>query len=204
MKAPRRRAEKLHRRGALLAALLAGSAPCGNAALAQSIDYGSLQQLFGEPVTTSVTGSPQRASEVPAAMEIITADDVRRAGAYDIPGILSHATGVDVLQWTSDQADVGLRGYNQANSPRLLVLIDGRQVYADYYGFVPWSALPVEQSAIRQIEIVKGPSSALFGFNAVDGVINIVTFNPLYDEVNTVSVSGGTQDLVQGSAVATV
>ncbi|TAL04370.1 MAG: TonB-dependent receptor [Rhodospirillaceae bacterium] len=171
---------------------------------AQSMDYGALEQLFGEPVTTSATGSPQRASDVPANMEIVTQDDIRRSGAYDIPGVLRHVAGVDVLQWTNDQADVGLNGYNQAYSPRLLVLVDGRQVYADYYGYTPWSNVPVEMGAIRQIEVVKGPSSALFGFNAVDGVINIVTHNPQFDDVNTVAVTGGTQDLAQGSAVATV
>ena len=170
---------------------------------AQSIDYGSLEQLFGEPVTTSVTGSPQRASDVPATMEIITADDIRRSGARDIPGVLKHVSGVDVLQWGTDDSDVGVRGYDQPYSPRLLVLIDGRQVYADFYGYTPWSAIPVELAAIRQIEVVKGPNSALFGFNAVAGVINIVTYNPLYDTVNTASLSGGTQGLAQGSVVAT-
>jgi outer membrane receptor for ferrienterochelin and colicins len=171
---------------------------------AQSMDYGALEQLFGEPVTTSVTGSPQRASDVPATMEIITADDIRRSGALDIPGVLRHVDGIDVLQWTNDQADVSARGYNQPYSPRMLVLIDGRQVYADYYGFTPWSTLPVELSAIRQIEVVKGPNSALFGFNAAGGVINIVTYNPLYDDVNTASATGGTQNLAQGSAVSTI
>src|SRR5882724_6237834 len=150
---------------------------------AQTIDYGALEQLFGEPVTTSATGSPQRATEVPANMEIITADEIRRSGAYDIPGVLRHVLGVDVMQWTSDNADVGLRGYDQAFSPRVLVLIDGRQVYADHYGYTPWAAIPVELGAIRQIEVVKGPNSALFGFNAVSGVVNIITYNPLYDDL---------------------
>lgn len=170
---------------------------------AQLMDYSALEQLFGEPVTTSVTGSPQRASDVPATMEIITADDIRRSGATDIPGVLRHVTGVDVLQWGTDQADVSLRGHNQVYSSRLLVLIDGRQVYADYYGYTPWSTLPVELAAIRQIEVVKGPNSALFGFNAAGGVVNIVTYNPLYDRVNTASVTGGTQALVQGSGIGT-
>ena len=170
---------------------------------AQSIDYGATEQLFGEPVTTSVTGSPQRSSEVPATMEIITASDIRRSGARDIPGVLRHVAGVDVLRWHNDDADVAVRGYNQPFSPRLLVLIDGRQVYADYYGYTPWSALPVELADIRQIEVVKGPNSALFGFNAVGGVINIVTYNPLYDHVNTGSMNVGTQALAQGSGVAT-
>ncbi|MDE1985147.1 MAG: TonB-dependent receptor [Alphaproteobacteria bacterium] len=168
------------------------------------MDYGSLEQLFGEAVTASATGSPQRATEVPANMIIVTADDIRRSGARDIPGILRHVAGVDVMQWANDNSDVSVRGYNQAYAARTLVLIDGRQVYADYYGFIPWSALPVELSAIRQIEIVKGPNSALFGFNAVGGVINIITYNPRYDDVNTVSVRSGTQGLAEISGVTTM
>jgi iron complex outermembrane receptor protein len=170
----------------------------------QSLDYGALEQLFGEPITASVTGSPQRASQVAGTMQIVTADEIRRSGARDIPGILRHVSGVNVLQTSNDHADVSVRGYNQAFSPRLLVLVDGRQVYADYYGFTPWSTIPVELGAIRQIEIVKGPNSALFGFNAVGGVINIVTYDPLLDQVSEVSASAGTQGLVQGSAVSTL
>lgn len=170
---------------------------------AQSIDYGALEQLFGEPVTTSATGSPQRESQVPATMVIITAEEIRRSGARDVPGILQHIVGVNVLQTSNDYADVSVRGYNQAFAPRLLVLVDGRQVYADYYGFTPWSSVPVELAAIRQIEVVKGPNSALFGFNAVGGVINIITYDPNTDDVDSVSLSGGTQGLVQGSIVST-
>jgi iron complex outermembrane receptor protein len=171
---------------------------------AQSLDYGALEALFGEPVTTSVTGSPQRSGDVPATMEIITAEDIRRSGAFDIPGILRHVTGIDVLAWTNSGADVGIRGYNKAFSSRLLVLVNGRQVYADHYGYTPWSSLPVEFGEIRQIEVVKGPNSALFGFNAVGGVINIITFSPAHDPVNHATVRAGTQDLIEASAARTV
>ncbi len=168
------------------------------------MDYGSLEQLFGEPVTTTATGSPQRVDEVPANMTIITADEIRQSGARDIPGVLRHVAGIDIMQWASGDTDVSIRGYDQPYAPRTLVLIDGRQVYADYYGFVPWSTLPVELSEIRQIEIVKGPNAALFGFNAVGGVINIITYNPRYDDVNTASVRTGTQGLAELSGVTTM
>jgi outer membrane receptor for ferrienterochelin and colicins len=169
----------------------------------QSVDYGALEQLLNEPVTTSVTGSPQRVSDVPATIEIVTAEDIRRSGAKDIPGVLRHVAGVDTLEWGNDNIDVSIRGYDQASSSRLLVLVNGRQVYADDFGYTPWSAIPIELSAIRQIEVIKGPSSALFGFNAVGGVINIITYDPLFDHVNTVSITGGTQNLVTASAVTT-
>ncbi|HXJ00331.1 MAG TPA: TonB-dependent receptor [Micropepsaceae bacterium] len=172
-------------------------------AWAQTVDYGALEQLFGEHVTTSATGSPQRETDVPVNMEIVTADEIRRSGARDIPGVLRQVLGVDVMQWNSDNADVGIRGYDQTFSPRVLVLIDGRQVYADQYGYTPWAALPVELGAIRQIEVVKGPNAALFGFNAANGVINIITYNPLYDDVNTASISGGAQGTGEASAVKT-
>lgn len=171
---------------------------------AQSMDYGSLEALFGEPVTTSVTGSPQRASAVPATLEIITAEDIRRSGAVHLAGVLRQVSGIDVLQWTASHSDVAVRGYNKAFNPRLLVLVNGRQIYADHYGYVPWAALPVELAEIRQIEVVKGPNSALFGFNAVAGVINIITFNPDSDHVGFVTGRVGSQDHAELSAATTL
>jgi outer membrane receptor protein involved in Fe transport len=109
-------------------------------ASAQSMDYGSLEQLFNEPVTTSATGSPQRATEAPVDMTIISASDIKRSGAGDLPTILSRVAGVDVLNFAAGQSDVGIRGYNQARSPRLLVLINGRQVYLDHFGYTDWNA----------------------------------------------------------------
>ena len=187
----------------LTATSIVALALAGANAQAQTIDYGSLEQLFGEPVTNSATGSPQKASDAPVDMIIVTQDDIRRSGANDIPGVLAHVPGVNVLEFSTDDSEVSVRGYDQTLTPRLLVLVDGRQVYLDYRGVTVWSAIPVELSEIRQIEIVKGPNNALFGFNAVGGVINIVTYNPLYDDVNTASITGGTQGLIQGSAVGT-
>jgi len=173
------------------------------AAHAQAMDYGLLERIFKGPVTTSATGSPQRVTDVPVNMFIITADDIRRSGARDITGVLRHVFAVDSLQWGTDSTDVSIRAYNQSYAARTLVLIDGRQVYADYYGFVPWSTLPVELSAIRQIEVVRGPNTALFGFNAAGGVINIITYNPKYDDIDSLTLRAGSQGLADVSAVAT-
>jgi outer membrane receptor for ferrienterochelin and colicins len=171
---------------------------------AQSVNYGALEALYGEPVTTSVTGKPQIASNAPADLTIITQNDIRRSGANNIPDILQFVAGIDVRRYGSVDADVAVRGYNQPDNPRLLVLVNGRQVYLDDYGLVLWQGLPVQLDEIRQIEIVKGPNSALFGFNAASGVINIITYDPLYDSVNTGTLRFGSQGLMQGSAVTTV
>ena len=173
-------------------------------AQAQSVDYGSLESLFGEPITTSATGTPQRASEVPANMTIITADEIRQSGSRQIPDILSRVPGLDILQSGYNVFDVGVRGYQQPFQPRLLVLVDGRQVFLDDYSRTAWDNIPVNVDDIRQIEIVKGASSALFGSNAAGGVINIVTYSPIYDNSNVASISGGTQDSLMGDATATV
>jgi outer membrane receptor for ferrienterochelin and colicins len=170
---------------------------------AQTVDHTAFEQMFGEPVTTSATGKPQRASEVPVEMEIVTADDIRRSGATNIPDVLRFVAGLDVRQYGMQDAAVGIRGYNTALNPRVLVLLDGRQVYQDDYGMTVWPLIPVVLSAIRQIEIIKGPNSALYGFNAVSGVINIVTYDPLLDKVNGFRAAGGSLSESYGEAVAT-
>lgn len=183
--------------------LAAGLLLPGTRAYAQSIDYGAMEQLFAEPVTTSVTGKPQRATDAPANIEIITQDDIRRSGATSIPEVLQFVTGLDVRVNGFGDADVGIRGYNQIANPHLMVLVDGRQVYMVDYGRIFWAAIPVQLAEIRQIEVIKGPNSALYGFNAVGGVINIITFDPRKDQVNSATLSGGTQSYRAGSAVAT-
>lgn len=173
-------------------------------ACADSMNYGALEQLFGEPVTTSVTGSPQRVSDAPANVEIITQADIQRSGADNIPDILQFQTGIETRRYTFGQSEVAIRGFDQALNSRVLVLINGRQAYLDDYGYVSWDSLPVQLDEIRQIEIVKGPNSALFGFNAASGVINIITVDPVYDRTDVATVRAGTQSLRKGDVVATL
>lgn len=175
----------------------------GGQALAQNIDYGSLEDLFGEPITTSATGTPKKVSEAPANMTIITADEIRQSGSRQIPEILERIPGLDILQTGLSVFDVGVRGYRQPFQPRLLVLVDGRQVFLDDYSRTAWENIPVNVDDIRQIEVVKGASSALFGPNAAGGMINIVTYSPIFDKNNVASFRGGTQDTLTGDATTT-
>ena len=171
---------------------------------AQIMDYASLEAAFGEPVTTSATGTPLRASASPADITIITADEIRQSGSRNIPEILARVPGLDVLQSGNNVFDVGVRGYQQPFQSRLLVLLDGRQVFIDDYSRTIWDNIPVNIDDIRQIEVVKGASSALYGSNAAGGVINIVTYSPLYDNNNVASLTAGTQRTITGDGTATV
>lgn len=160
---------------------------------AQELNYAEYEMLFGEPVTTGATGTPQRASDVPINMSIITADDIRRSGARDIIEVLRRQVGLDVQRTGQTAAAISMRGMN-IDSGRLRVLINGRDTFRNYEGLTIWSAIPVSMEEIRQIEVVRGPSTALYGANAVTGVINIITYNPLYEDHSNVSARVGLDD----------
>ncbi|WP_417482201.1 TonB-dependent receptor plug domain-containing protein [Maricaulis sp.] len=161
---------------------------------AQELDYTSMSEMFGEAVTAGATGAPQRASDVPATMIIITQDEIARFPEYDIPGILRHYGGVDVTRYAYGDGQVSVRGAATGYTPRLLVLVNGREVYLDSYGYTAWSTLPVQLDEIQQIEVVKGPQSALYGFNAVAGVVNIITRNPNHGDYTRLRVDAGTDE----------
>jgi outer membrane receptor protein involved in Fe transport len=136
-------------------------------------------------------------------MTIITADEIRQSGSRNIPEILSRVPGLDILQTGATVYDVGVRGYQTPFQPRLLVLVDGRQVFIDDYARTLWDNIPVNVDDIRQIEVVKGAASALYGSNAAGGVINIITYSPIYDNDNVVNGGFGTLNALNGDATVT-
>lgn len=184
--------------------LLGATALLAVGANAQTINYTALQDAFGQPVTTSATGKPQVASDAPASLRIISAADIKSSGLDNLPDILNRYSGLDVLRWGTGAADVAIRGYNHGHYGRLLVRVNGRQVFNDHYAMVVWNTLPVALSEIKQIEIVKGPVGAIYGFNAVAGVINIITVNPLYDEAGSATLRAGNNDKREANMVKTL
>jgi len=127
------------------------------------------------PVVFTAAKKEQLATEAPSSITVITAEDIRRSGADSIPDVLRQVVGLDVFEPTASQWEVNARGINHALNPRMLVLVDGRTVYHDFYGGVIWYLLPVVLEDIERIEVVRGPGSALYGANAISGVINIIT-----------------------------
>ncbi|MEM8489474.1 MAG: TonB-dependent receptor [Pseudomonadota bacterium] len=115
--------------------------------------------------------------DAPAAVFVITAEDIRRSGVVTLPEALRLAPGVEVAQIDGSKWAVSIRGYNLRFSNKLLVLIDGRAVYSPVFSGVFWDAQDTLLSDIDRIEVVRGPGATLWGANAVNGVINVITKN---------------------------
>lgn len=170
-------------------------------ARAAPIDYDAMAQAFGEPVTLSATGTPLRVSDVPADMIIITQAQIRASGADNLADILRSLPGISVATSGVFGSTVAVRGYSYAFDGRLLVLLNGMPLNDPFADHINLRQLPVQLSEISQIEVVKGTNSALFGFNALSGVINIVTIDPAAKPVTEIAVRTGTQALVEEDAV---
>lgn len=134
----------------------------------------SLEDLMNIEVT-SVSKKEQKMSQAAAAVFVISADDIHRSGALRIPDLLRMVPGVEVAQLNGSVWAISARGFNGQESNKLLVMIDGRTVYNPIFAGVFWDAENVPLDSIERIEIIRGPGAAVWGANAVNGVINIIT-----------------------------
>lgn len=136
----------------------------------------SLEQL-GKIEVTTVSKEPQEVWNTAAAIYVITQDDIRRSGATNIPEALRLAPGVEVARITADEYAVGIRGFNSRLSRYVLVLIDGRTVYTTLTAGTYWETQDTFIDDVDRIEVIRGPGGTMWGPNAVNGVINIITKN---------------------------
>jgi iron complex outermembrane receptor protein len=134
----------------------------------------SLDELMNLEVT-SVSKEPQKLLQAAAAIQVITNEDIRRSGATSIPEALRLADNLEVAQINSHDWAISARGFNANLANKLLVLIDGRAVYTPLYGGVLWNVQDYLLEDIDRIEVISGPGGTLWGANAVNGVINIIT-----------------------------
>src|SRR5579875_1361018 len=134
----------------------------------------SLEELMSIEVT-SVSKKEQKLSQTPAAVYVITQEDIARSGATNIPDLLRMVPGVQVAQVDANTWAISIRGFNDIYSNKLLVLIDGRTVYDPIFSGVSWDEMDVPLNDIERIEIIRGPGGTVWGANAVNGVINIIT-----------------------------
>ncbi len=150
----------------------------------------SLEEL-GQVQVTTTTKEPVPVRKTAAATYVITQEDIRRSGANNIADVLRLAPGVEVGRISSTTWAVGIRGLQSNFSKSVLVLIDGRSMYTPLFAGVYWDVQDLVLEDIDHIEIIRGPGATIWGPNAANGVINIVTRNSAETQGPLVSVSGG-------------
>jgi iron complex outermembrane recepter protein len=153
----------------------------------------SLEQL-GDVEITTASKEPETLRKVAAAIYVINQEDIRRSGATSLPEVLRLAPGVEVAQVDSDHWSVAIRGFGAVLASKLLVLIDGRSVYTPLFAGVFWEAQATPLEDIERVEVIRGPGGTIWGDNAVDGVINIITKSSKDTAGALVSAGGGNAD----------
>ncbi|HET9576463.1 MAG TPA: TonB-dependent receptor [Usitatibacter sp.] len=171
-----------------------GIAVAGSALAAPQPSPG-LEDLTLEQLTeirvTSASRREERLASVPASVYVITADDIRRAGASNIVDVLRLAPNLFVGRSDASQAVIGARGQYAGTSNKMLVLVDGRTIYTPLFSGVFWDAQQLVIEDIERIEVISGPAATLWGTNGVNGVINITTRSARQTTGTLASAFGG-------------
>jgi iron complex outermembrane receptor protein len=159
----------------------------------------SVEDLMNMQVT-SVSKHRQKLADAAAAVFVLTQEDIRRSGATSIPEALRLVPGLEVARIDENKWAIGSRGFNGRFDNKLLVLIDGRSVYTPLFSGVYWNIQDVMLEDLDRIEVIRGPGATLWGANAVDGVINIITKPAASTQSGVVTAGGGTEERGSGSA----
>ncbi|HZS46540.1 MAG TPA: TonB-dependent receptor [Blastocatellia bacterium] len=153
----------------------------------------SLDELVNIQVT-SVSKKEQKLFQAAAAVYVITQEDIRRSGLSSIPELLRMVPGLEVAQVTADSWAISSRGFNGQFANKMLVLIDGRSIYTHVFSGVFWDLQDLVLEDIERIEVIRGPGATIWGANAVNGVINIVTKRASSTQGGLVDVTSGNED----------
>lgn len=171
----RRRCHRVSRcGGAALAALFALGIPARAQEALGDLSNKSIEDLMNIEVT-SVSRKEQKLSRTASAVFVINGEDIRRSGATNIPDLLRMVPGVDVAQINANTWAISARGLTEEFGNELLVMVDGRNVYTPTTGGVFWDVVDVPIENIERIEVIRGPGGSVWGANAVNGVVNIIT-----------------------------
>jgi iron complex outermembrane recepter protein len=183
----------------VILALWAVPVPAQQRDSAQALKHLSLDELMNVEVM-SVSRRPERLSEAPSAIQVITQEDIRQSGATSLPEALRLASNLQVAQVDARQWAISARGFNSTTANKLLVLIDGRTAYTPLFSGVFWDVQDVLLADVDRIEVISGPGATLWGANAVNGVINVITKDAKDTRGLLVSGGGGTELSGFGSA----
>lgn len=161
--------------------------------LTASLEELSLEELMNITIT-SVSKKPQDLSTAAAAVFVISQEDIKRSGARVLPEVFRMVPGFSVGKLDGNKWGVSSRGFNGRLSNKLLVLIDGRTMYNSLFSGVFWETHDIPLNDIERIEVIRGPGATLYGSNAVNGVINIITKNAKNTQGTEVTVGSGSEE----------
>ena len=153
----------------------------------------SLEELMNIEIT-SVSKKPERLADAMAAVFVITQEDIRHSGVTSIPEALRMAPGINVARIDSNKWAITSRGFNGRFANKLLVLIDGRSVYTPSFSGVHWEVQDTFMEDVDRIEGIRGPGATLWGANAVNGVINIITKHAADTQGGLIAIGAGTEE----------
>lgn len=157
----------------------------------------SIEDLLNLKIT-SVSKKSVSVSRAPAAVYVLTAEDIRRSGATSIPEVLRLVPGMQVARIDANKWAVSSRGFNSRTANKLLVLVDGRNIYDFLFTGVLWETKDVMLENVERIEVIRGPGGTVWGANAVNGVINIITRHAADTQGGLLVAGGGTEERAFG------
>lgn len=152
----------------------------------------SLEELM-QATVTSASKKSQSLAEIAGAVFVINADDIRRSGATNVPEALRLAPGVQVAAIGHNRWSVSIRGFNSRFSNKLLVMVDGRAIYSAGFSGVFWEHNDIPLNNIERIEVIRGPGGSIWGANAVNGIINIITYSAKDTQGGLISAAAGNE-----------
>src|SRR5213082_651822 len=177
----------------LVAALLAANAGAEGQKTVPDVATLSMEDLMNLQVT-SVSKRTQKVADAAAAIFVLTQEDIRRSGAASIPEALRLVPGVQVARIDENKWAISSRGFNGRFANKLLVLIDGRSVYTPLFAGVYWDVQDTLLRDVDRIEVLRGPGGTIWGANAVNAVINIITKRASDTHGTLISMGGGNVD----------
>ena len=134
--------------------------------------------IYEEQVVVTASKVEQQLVNAPATVSVVTADVIESSPATNYAELLRSVPGMNITQTSARDFNINMRGATSTLATSQLALIDGRSLYLDFFGFVAWDFLPVNPNEVRQIEVIRGPASAVWGANALSGVVNFITKTP--------------------------
>src|SRR5687767_7691280 len=173
--------------------LVGSPAPAAAQSAPQNLAALSIEELMQIDVTLA-TREPEPVRLTAAAIAVVTSDDIRRSGVTTIADAVALADGVHVARFNNGSWAVSARGFNATSANKLLVMVDGRTEYSPLFAGAFWNMLDYTLEDIDRIEVIRGPGATLWGANAVNGVVNIITRHSRDTQGTLLSFGTGNED----------